>query len=81
MQSIKEHLKESSMTYIYHLKHGLVNGVRLLLGALASFIHSIFPPLFPRYSIMTILTLYHEIKKRQHIQKIERNYLNSLENK
>lgn len=81
MQTIKEHLVESSMTYIYHLKHGIVNGTRLFLGALASYIHSIFPPLFPRYSIMTVLSLYHEIKKRQHIQKIEQNYLKQIKNK
>lgn len=78
MQTIKEHLIESSMSYTYHLKHGVINGTKLLLGALASYIHSIIPPLFPRYSIMTVLSLYHEIKKRQHIQKIEQNYLKQI---
>jgi len=81
MQSTKDHLVESGMTYAYHCKHGLINGTRLLLGALASYIHSFFPPLFPRYSIMTVLSLYHEIKKRHHIQKIERQYLNELKQK
>ena len=81
MQSIKEHLIESSMTYTYHCKHGIINGTRLLLGALASYIHSFIPPLFPRYSIMTVLSLYHEIKKRHHIQKIEKQYLKSISEK
>lgn len=81
MQSTKDHLVESSMTYAYHCKHGLINGTRLLFGALASYIHSFFPPLFPRYSIMTVLSLYHEIRKRHHIQKIERQYLNELKQK
>jgi hypothetical protein len=78
MGSTKDHLIESDMSYIYHCKHGIINGTRLLLGALASYIHSFFPPLFPRYSIMTVLSLYHEIKKRQHIQKIERVFLDEL---
>lgn len=77
MQSIREHLKESSMSYAYHCMHGMVNGTRLLLGALASYVHSFIPQLFPRYSIMTVITLYHEIKKRHHIQKIEKAWLES----
>lgn len=75
MVSTKDHLIESNMSYIYHCKHGIKNGTRLLLGALASYVHSFFPPLFPRYSIMTVLSLYHEIKRHCHIQKIERRYL------
>jgi hypothetical protein len=81
MGSTKDHLIESNMSYIYHCKHGIINGTRLLLGALASYIHSFIPPLFPRYSIMTVLSLYHEIKKRHHIQKIERQYLSELRQK
>lgn len=81
MQTIKEHLVESSMSYTYHCKHGLINGTRLLLGALTSYVHSFIPQLFPRHSIMTVLSLYHEIKKRHHIQKIERQYLNELKQK
>jgi len=75
MKSIKNHLDESDMTYWYHCKHGIINGFKLLAGAIASFIHSIFPFLLPRYSIITVLSLYHEIKRRQHIQKIEKQYL------
>jgi hypothetical protein len=75
MRSIREHLVESSMSYTYHCKHGLINGTRLLLGAIASYIHSFFPQLFPRYSIMTVIKLYHEIKKHHHIQKIEKKWL------
>ena len=78
MQTTKDHLVESCMTYQYHCRHGIINGTRLLLGALASFVHSIFPPLFPKYSIITVLSLYHEIKKRQHIQKIENQFLKTL---
>jgi hypothetical protein len=78
MKPIINHLDESSMTYWYHCKHGIVNGTRLLLGALASYIHSIIPSLFPRYSIITVLALYHEIKKHQHIRKIERTFLDEL---
>lgn len=81
MGSTKDHLIESNMSYIYHCKHGVINGTRLLLGALTSYIHSFFPPLFPRHSIMTVLSLYHEIKKRHHIQKIERQYLSELRQK
>lgn len=77
MHTINEHLAESKMTYWYHCKHGIVNGTKLLLGALASYIHSFFPQLFSRYSIMTVIKLYHDIKRHHHIQKIEKKWLES----
>ena len=66
----KDHLDEADMSYWEHRWHGLVNGTRLIIGGLASYVHSFIPSVLAGYSILLVAKLYKEIRKREHGRKI-----------
>jgi hypothetical protein len=70
-EKIKEHLVESEWTYWEHLRHSFVQSNRLLVVALKSYIHGIFPSVFKADSPKTIIRIYHEIMRIHHLRKMK----------
>ena len=68
----QEHLAEAKMTYFTHLTHGCANGCILIFAGVTSIAHAIVPSSFKSYSVLTVVSLYREIKKRRHLQKFIR---------
>lgn len=56
----KKHLAQSQTTYLEHAKWAIVAGFQLLLAALASFVHAIYPGWFTGTSAKTVIRLYHQ---------------------
>lgn len=54
----KDHLNENQESYWEHAQFGIVQGCRLLLAALASFIHAVFPGILIGYSADVVKYLH-----------------------
>jgi len=54
-----EHLKNSKISYLEHLKFALSAGVRLIWAGVASLLHAVHPSLFPGTAAKTVIDLYH----------------------
>jgi hypothetical protein len=75
----REHLEKSKETYLSHLLFAILAGFKLLVAALASFIHGFFPNLFPGTAAKTVIDLYHK-RLVNHPNKDYQTYINSYEN-
>ena len=71
LKQIKEHLKESEKTYWKHLTHAFRQSNRMIVGAIKSYIHGIFPLVFKAAGPLTIFKIYREIVKIRHIKKLD----------
>jgi hypothetical protein len=70
----KDHLKETEWSYCYHLIHSFKQSNRLVITAIKSYIHGIFPWLYKNDGPITIFKIYREIKRIRHIKKLEKTY-------
>lgn len=77
MVSTKTHLKNSQMTYWYHFKHSLANSGHLLLLFLSSFIHAIFPSIFPEHAARGVIKIYNRMKRFAHLKKLQNDLKDS----
>lgn len=68
-----DHLNDTEWTYLQHLTHSVKQSNRLILLALKSYIHGIFPCFFISDGPKGIYSIYKEIKKIRHIRKIFKN--------
>jgi hypothetical protein len=66
----KEHLKETEWSYWYHLRHSFKQSNRLLIIALKSYLHGLFPWMYKSDGPVAIYKMYREISKIHHIQKM-----------
>jgi len=66
----KEHLIESRMSYCEHLAHSIKQSNRLIAIAIKSYIHGIFPWMFPSAGPLGVYRIYKEVKRMHHIQKM-----------
>jgi hypothetical protein len=73
MSKTQEHLKESNMTYWYHLGHSIKQSNRLIVIAVKSYIHGVCPWLYANSGPIGIYRIYKEIKRLHHTQKLFRN--------
>lgn len=73
MKKTTQHLIESEMTYIAHLKHSVTQSNRLIVIALKSYLHGVFPFAFASAGPLGIYRIYKEIKRHHHIQRIFKN--------
>ena len=73
MNSTKKHLIESKMTYRKHLAHSIKQSNRLVVIAIKSYIHGIFPWLFASAGPLGVYRIYKEIKRMHHVQKMYDN--------
>jgi hypothetical protein len=69
---IKEHLDEAEKTYWAHLKHAFRQSNKLIVAAIKSYIHGIFPNLYKADGPLTVIKIYREIRKIRHIQKLDK---------
>lgn len=68
----KQHLRETGWSYWYHLSHSIKQSNRLIVTAIKSYIHGIFPCWFKADGPKTVIRMYHEIKRIHHIHKLEK---------
>lgn len=60
INSSRKHLQDSRCSYFEHFKFAIYAGVLLLLAAIASLIHAIFPAIFKGSSAYIVIKLYKE---------------------
>lgn len=70
MNKIQEHLEESQMTYWKHLRHSFKQSNRLIVIAIKSYLHGLFPWVFPADGPLGVYRIYREVKQLHHIQKM-----------
>jgi hypothetical protein len=71
-KNAKDHLEESEWSYWYHLKHSFKQSNRLIITAIKSYIHGIFPWFYKNHGPITIFKMYREIKRIKHIKELEK---------
>ena len=69
LQTAKNHLDNSQMTYWYHCRHSLVNCVKLLWLAGSSFIHAFFPFVLQQHAAKGIIRIYKRMQQYAHIRR------------
>jgi hypothetical protein len=74
MKSAREHLQDSQMGYWTHLAHSFKQSNRLVLIAVKSYIHGIFPWFFANRGPVGVYKIYREIRKIRHIRKMFENH-------
>ena len=66
----REHLTEIEQTYWQHLVHSFKMSNRLIMVALKSYVHGVFPWLFSGDGPRTIYLMYKELRRMHHVLKI-----------
>jgi hypothetical protein len=69
---IKEHLEEAEKTYWAHLKHAFRQSNKLIVAAIKSYIHGVFPSVYISDAPLTVIKIYREIRRIRHIQKLDK---------
>jgi hypothetical protein len=71
LEKIKYHLDvETQWTYRYHLLHSIKQSNRLIVLAIKSYIHGVFPNLYASDGPVGIYKIYKEIRNIQHVKKL-----------
>ena len=70
LKHIQEHLTESEKSYREHLAHSIKQSNRLIIIAIKSYIHGIFPWMYPSAGPLGVYQIYKEVKHMHHIQKM-----------
>lgn len=65
----KEHLEETGWGYWKHLRHAFMQSNRLIITAIKSYIHGIFPAVFIADGPKMIVKIYREVKRLKHHDK------------
>jgi hypothetical protein len=74
IKPVKDHLQESRMSYAQHLSHSIMQSNRLVAIAVKSYIHGLLPWFFAASGPLGIYSIYREIKKMHHVQKMFSNH-------
>ncbi len=64
-----KHLDDSNMSYGYHLTHSVVNGNKLLLLALSSYIHALLPWKLKQHAARGVIKMYEDMKIWPHLRR------------
>lgn len=64
------HLIESQMSYRQHLVHSVKQSARLVIIAVKSLIHGVFPGMYTNSGPLGVYRIYKEIKKFEHVRKV-----------
>jgi len=70
IKNMRDHLKNSSMTYAYHMIHACQYGFRLLWVGVKSIVHGIFPLVWKYDGPREIIKMYKELRRHKHIRKM-----------
>lgn len=63
------HLTESRMTYLQHLAHSFKQSAKLVIIAIKSLIHGLFPSVYVNSGPLGVYQIYKEIKQFEHVRK------------
>jgi hypothetical protein len=63
------HLIESQMSYCKHLFHSIKQSTRLIVIAIKSLIHGVFPGIYINSGPVGVYRIYKEVRKMKHVQK------------
>lgn len=63
------HLIESRMSYTKHLAHSVKQSCRLIVIAIKSLIHGVFPGIFINSGPLGVYRIYKEVRQMEHIRK------------
>lgn len=77
MGRVKQHLLESKMSYWYHCRHSMTNGFRLMWLAVTSFVHAVFPQIWPQYTAKGVISMYNGMRRYQHLRKLQQQLKDS----
>ena len=69
VRASKAHLDEANMAYWPHLTHAFHQSNRLIVVAIKSYVHGVFPLWFKADGPKTIIRMYHEIRRIHHIDR------------
>lgn len=67
------HLTESQMSYTTHFVHSAKQSLRLVVIAIKSLIHGVFPWFYANSGPVGIYKIYKEIRHLHHVQKLLKN--------
>jgi len=70
MKSAQEHLQQSEMGYWTHLVHSFRQSNRLIVIAVKSYVHGVFPWFYASEGPVGVFKIYKEIRQQRHIRKI-----------
>ena len=70
LDTAKIHLKQSRMSYMYHLKHSLYNGWICLLIFFSSVIHALLPMFLKQHAARNVVKIYNQMKQHAHLRKM-----------
>jgi hypothetical protein len=73
MKKITHHLAESRMSYTKHLMHSIGQSIRLIVIAIKSLIHGVFPSLYINSGPLGVYRIYKEVKHLEHVRKAFEN--------
>lgn len=76
MKSVRQHLAESEMNYVYHFKHSMVNAFRLFVLAFTSFVHAIFPQFWPTHAARGVIAIYNGMRRYRHLRRLQTSLKN-----
>jgi hypothetical protein len=74
LDKTRAHLKESNMTYGYHLRHSIKQSNRLFVLAVKSVVHGFFPWIWINSGPLGVYRIYKEIRNLQHVQKLTKRH-------
>jgi len=71
MTPAQQHLRDSDMTYWYHLRHSLGNSLTLAKLALTSFVHAFLPQVWPQHSARGVIRIYNRMRRYSHLRRLQ----------
>jgi len=77
----RAHLEEADMGYWPHLTHAFHQSNRLVVVAVKSYIHGLFPLWYKSDGPKTIIRIYHEIRRIRHLDSMARDYEKGLKDR
>lgn len=63
------HLIESQMSYRQHLVHSIKQSTRLVVIAIKSLIHGVFPGIYVNSGPLGVYRIYKEVRQMEHVRK------------
>ena len=63
------HLIESRMSYRKHLFHSIKQSARLIVIAIKSLIHGVFPGIYVNSGPLGVYRIYKEVRQMEHVRK------------
>lgn len=70
MNRVRQHLKESEMSYQAHLAHSVKQSNRLIVLAIKSYIHGLLPWFYASDGPLGVYRIYKEIRRMHHVQRL-----------